>query len=677
MFCGFPIPPFEMRRGVFLALLLIISPAVYADESVDLGTVVVEDTEARETPKLDRTAAATIIIPDKSSDLAPTVPQLLEQSAGVHIKRYGGLDDFSAISLRGSSASQVQIYLDDIPIATSQGEPIDLSIVPLSTVGSIEVYRGGSPGSVPDSTAGGVVVIHSKKRPDKTEAVLRNTGGSFATYKGTASITQPFKKFSYVAAYERFQSEGDFTYLDNKGTTFNKSDDEMVTRKNNDFASNSLFTKLMFDASEKLGISLSNIFFNKDQGIPGVGNRQSLNARLETWRDMVSVSGDKEWSKLNGHADLYFDFLNNQFRDPQAEIGLGVQDNDDNTYRFGANLRTAYNLGAHQQLRGFVSERTEFFLPKNRAAAPEDGAHSHRSTVSVGAEDEVSVFKERLSIVPSLRFANVFNYLSNDDPSVAAAGNATNRKSYHQLSAKVGMSFRIADEFYFKGNFYRGFRNPTFSELFGDRGTIVGNPSLSPEEAINFDAGFSFYHGTKDSPLKLNAEVAYFRSHLDDLIQFMQTSQYTIRAENIGRALIQGVEVSANISWKDGLSSYASYTFQDAKDISSSSATNGKYLPGRPRNELAFGAAWNEDWFKWFATKLFGDIHYMSGNYLDTQNLLSVNHRSLISTGVSAIFVKNITLSFVVRNLIDDRIEDLVGFPLPGRSYWATAELKI
>jgi iron complex outermembrane receptor protein len=175
----------------------------------------------------------------------------------------------------------------------------------------------------------------------------------------------------------------------------------------------------------------------------------------------------------------------------------------------------------------------------------------------------------------------------------------------------------------------------------------------------------------------VDLEAAYFRNATDNLIQFMQTSQSTIRAQNMNRALIQGLEVSARAAWKNRLSAYASYTFQRAKDDSSLPSTSGKYLPGRPKDELAAGISWNEKWLSWFSTKLYTDLHYMSGNYLDTQNLISVEHRSLLAAGLGATFVDAIDLSFTVKNLLNERISDLVGYPLPGRSYWANIELKI
>ncbi|MFH0799136.1 MAG: TonB-dependent receptor [Pseudomonadota bacterium] len=662
-------------------ILLAIANTAIAAPPAELGEIEVrESPAAKREPSLDKTADAAVVLPSEAKELGTTIPQLLERSAGVYVKRYGGLDDFAAISLRGSTAQQIQIYLDDVPLASPQGDIVDLSLIPLDVIDRIEVYKGGSPGIIPDSTVGGVVVLKTKKRPEKTETTIRNTGASFTTYKGLVSRAQAVGRFSYVAAYERYQSDGDFTYLDNNGTTFNAADDVLTTRKNNNFASNSLYSKMMVELSKDAHLSFSNSFFNKDQGVPGLGNRQSLIARLETWRDVVSAAADKDFSSikgLSGHADLFFDFLNNQFSNPNGQIGIGIQRNDDDTYRFGENFRATYLLGSHQQLKGFVSHRGEYFCPVNWAATPSHGPHSGRNSLNAGAEDEIILFADRLSIVPSARLSSIFNDLTNQDPSQPTAFVSTNSRVDNQLSAKLGASIRLIDELRLKGNIYRGFRNPTFSELFGDRGTLVGNATLRPEESFNVDASLSYSYRKDENRLSADFEATYFRNSVDNLIQFLQTSQFTVRAQNTNKALINGMELSARAAWAERLSAYANYTFQDARDASSLPATSGKYLPGRPRHELNAGVTWSKPWAGWISTRLSGEINYMSGNYLDTQNLLSVNNRTIVSAGLAAIILKDLTLSFTVRNLTNEMISDLVGFPLPGRSYWGTMEVKI
>lgn len=678
MHCSSKIP--LAMRGVFFILLIAFTTVASAESGVDLGSIAVEGALPAAEPSRDSTAASSVVVPSENPNPAATIPDLIEETAGVHIKRYGRIDDFSAISLRGSGAGQVQIYLDDIPLATSQGEFVDFSMIPIAAIDRIEVYRGGSPGSISDATAGGVILLRTKDTGVKDETILKQTGASFATYKGSVARTGSFKKISYIAAYERFQSEGSFDYVDNNGTRFNTADDVVRERTNNSFASNSLFTKVGSDISGDWHLSATNLFFQKGQGVPGLGGLQSNEANLTSWRDLVMIAADGKIpsvEKLQLHISSFFDYGKSRFIDAGGEIGLGTQRNDDDTFRFGGELRSEYLMGQHQRITGFLAERSELFLPENYDASPQAGAWNKRHEVTIGAEDEIRLFGDRLAIVPSLRLTNLWSDLANDDPSMRYAAYVSQKRSDHNLSAKVGVIFEMMDGLNLKGNFYRGFRNPTFAEMFGDRGSIVGNPNLSPEEAINFDLGAAYALKISKPNVKLNLEANYFRNRVSNLIQFLQTSQFTVRAENMSDALIHGAEFSARVALSDRFTGYSSYTFQDAKNVSDGSATFGKKLPGRPAHQLGSGISWMEEWLPNFSTRAFADLNYMSGNYLDSQNLMSVENRTLISAGLTTTLAKRLSLTFSVQNISDDRISDVVGYPLPGRSYWGTLELKI
>ena len=146
---------------------------------------------------------------------------------------------------------------------------------------------------------------------------------------------------------------------------------------------------------------------------------------------------------------------------------------------------------------------------------------------------------------------------------------------------------------------------------------------------------------------------------------------------NMNRALIQGAEFATRIDFTCGAYVRAAYTYQHAKDKSGLPATDGKFIPGRPMHQLNAGAAWRREWNEIITSEIFSTLDYMSGNYLDTQNLLRVDNRIIFGSGIVFTFLDHIDASFSVRNITDDRISDLVGYPLPGRSYWGNIGLKI
>ena len=95
-----------------------------------------------------------------------------------------------------------------------------------------------------------------------------------------------------------------------------------------------------------------------------------------------------------------------------------------------------------------------------------------RTTVGVFLQDELRLLEDRVSLVPGLRFDDTQGFGSEWIP-------------------RFGASLQPWSWLRVKGNVERSYRVPNFDELyFPDKGFIRGNPSLAPEEAINYDVGF-------------------------------------------------------------------------------------------------------------------------------------------------------------------------------------------
>lgn len=629
----------------------------------------VEEKEAR----LDTTSQAQVIIPSQVKGQAQTVPQLLERVAGVTLKQYGGLDDFAAISIRGSTTEQVLIYLDGALLNSAHGGVLDLSFLPLDQIEKIEVYKGGAPGKTADSAPGGVIYIQTKKKPEKTSHILRQELGSFFTYRGHLERSQALKPFYYHAAFDHFRSRGDFPFLDDRGTRANRNDDRTVRRQNNDFQSYDFSTTLGQGQKDSLHWKLYENFFLKHEGIPGFGSQTSTRSRLNTLRNLLSAefgSPDGSNKKMKWQTDLFFDVFNSRFQDRQGQIGLGTQDNDDVTLRLGPKFSLSYLLSKNHFLTGFLAHRAEFFWPTNEAATPPDGPLSQRHMIGIGLEDEMSFLSDKIIIDPSIRFQIFVNDLSGADPS-RTQRTTDNNVTDQQISAKLGLKLSPWPFLNFKSNLFRGFRQPTFAELFGDRGTIVGNPQLQPEESFNFDFGFELVQKNLGFLDWFQLSMVYFRHNIDHLIQFSQTSQFTIRADNLNEALIQGGEFATAFRLFKHFRCSSHYVYQIAKDDEPTSPTFGLFLPGRPKHQFFMEADYQ---FRY--VRPFVELQMMGNNYLDSQNLLLASRRTLLASGLHVSPVKKLTLTFQVKNTLNDQIVDVVGYPLPGRSYWGEGVLE-
>ncbi len=635
----------------------------WAAEDVQLEDVTVhgETTSSQTSVPVDLTAASTVIPMSDYQDRVVTIAEVLDQIPGVRVLQFGGLGDFATVSIRGSSGEQVQVYLDGIPLNQAAGGAVNLSNIPAALVESITVYRGQAPARYDSSAIGGVVDIQTYRTTKERRTELYNSFGSLTSYEVTALHSQTFGETGVLASYQYATSKGNFSYRDNNGTPGNPNDDQTVKRRNNQFGNHNFFLRISQPIAKDIDFKFYNNLFHEGRGVPGLGTLTSDTAKLTTTRNISQLEfqfKNLAPGQLQVRVNPFVSFNNSQFKDLNGEIGLGRQDNNDDTLLYGTRVATDFLIGTHQHLSFVVSYTGEQFFPENKLATPSKGAESIRNRVAVTGEDEVSLWNDRLLINPVFRVETIFNDLSGQDPSLPTPATA-NHSTDVGVSGKIGAEVVLVADLSAFGNFGRNFRVPSFLELFGDRGSIVGNPNLQPEESWNWDIGLKWH-----SP-NYRFSGSYYELRTKNLIQFLQTSQFTAQARNLAAATIRGFEVEGYTTPFDWLELNGNYTFQWAKDNSGRTGFDGKFLPGRPRHQLHAGVQVHYHW-----ARFFSDFDFISSNFLDSFNALKVSRRSLWGMGVGAEPWKWLQMSFEVKNLLNQQIEDVAGFPVPGRLFF-------
>lgn len=660
-----------MMRNFALFIFILLPFAALAEQPLGEVRVSAEASEAEgdSAPARalhDRAVFTTVITSKQFEGRRADLPEILEQAGGVQIRRYGGLDTFATVSIRGSTTEQVDVYLDGLPLSQGLGGVVNIAAIPTDQIERIEIYKGSAPAWFGTSSIGGVVNLVTKKTAEGKSRTTKTSQsyGSFDTCESSLTHGQRFQHWNYDAGYTFERSRGDFTYLNNNGTSFNTADDRILERINNEFARHNVFLKYGRSVGP-LHLRIHNRFLREDRGIPGLANLISRLADLSTTRNEFSVDLEKENIRPGWDVRLmpFFQYQKVQFSDPAGEIGLGLQNTDDDTVRYGVSLRNQILAGRRQRLQVLAEYRGEQFLPEDFSGAA-TALRSVRNHVSLGLEDAIFLFGDRLVLTPSVRTENVWNRSSAVSP------------SYHPVSGKMGILYRPLsghEKLTVKSNAARSYRVPNFSELFGNTGSIIGNPALKPESGWNADAGvLADLQTLARLPFPARLEVSYYFSQIGNLIQLLQTSQFTVTPQNLTRARIHGIETVFSCSPVSFLKLDANYTFQRATDASGLPGLNGKFLPGRPRHDAGARATVHAG-----PGRLFSEIDFIGGNFLDTQNLVEINRRLLWNAGASVRFLKRFIASVDAKNLLNQRVSDVVGFPLPGRSFYGKVEVSL
>jgi vitamin B12 transporter len=153
----------------------------------------------------------TIIRPSDYKGEQKTLPELLKDVPGVHVRYVAGKGQYTTVTVRGSTSAQVGVFVDGVLSNLGGDAAVDISTIPIHNVERIEVYRGYIPARFSGTYMGGVINIVTK-RPDKADISASVGQSSWGGHTVGLEITQPLAHGSLMIGLNRDESDGDFRY---------------------------------------------------------------------------------------------------------------------------------------------------------------------------------------------------------------------------------------------------------------------------------------------------------------------------------------------------------------------------------------------------------------------------------------------------------------------------------
>jgi len=527
---------------------------------------------------------------------ATSIDELLQFHSGLDIRRRGSNGVQSDISIRGSSFEQVLILINGIRMNDSQTGHNTFNIpFDISAVERIEIMKGSSAKLYGQNVFAGVINIVTKSSAEE-KVTIKAQGGDFKTYDLSASATFGSEKFTNLLTVSNGASDG--------------------YRYNTDYQIRNVFYQNKLKLNEG-SLSLQAGFSEKKFGANGFyASPTYTNQYEETQASVVSLQYQQQFGKLSLNSSLYWrrgqDMYLLKRDNPAFYRNMHIGNNAGGT----VNLSYESSLG----ITNFgVDYRKEFLTSSNLGKRKRD-------ITQVFFDHQFKFFNQKLEINPGASWANY-------------SGN-----NFFYPGVDVGYIFSPNHKIF--GAVSKGFRIPTFTDLYYVSPTEKGNPNLIPESALSSELGYRFQNQ------KILAKVSGFIRNTHNGIDWLKPTPESIwTAENVGKINLKGFETEFRHQLFDFLNYRLNYTYLDNqyknKELS-------RYALQNLRHQLV--GEINVKFLKFFSNQLIyrytERVNLGSYNTLDEQ----LNFR-----------YKDFNFYVLINNLTNTKYIETNLVPMPGR----------
>lgn len=599
------------RSAALVAGVGFVAPVFAQDAGEDEATQLEAITVTGSRPELKDILSpgeVSVVYPDEVKGEHKALPDLLDQIPGVYARRIAGTGQYTTASIRGSSPSQVNIYIDGVPYNTSSESATDLSTIPMSNVERVEVYRGTTPARFSGAPLGGAINIVTKQ-PDKARTSVSAGVRSFGGRQASGSLATPLGNGSLLFGVDGEKSEGDFSYeknilkslrgivysngktprdygFDSLGLPVDRQRQSNSYEKANGlikWQNESLFAKWSYNHMERFMPEMvaRQDFTQEDTDNPLEVTSQRRRQRVDEqngalgWRDTfddlsLGLTGSfMDQSKRYRNLDA-----------PDGLPGVGTVWSAYGTRRYGVAGDAGYELGKDWALRHKFELHVEHLWETLDADAnnriSSTGVESDlltrfaRQRSTLQAQDTITIRPlGDLEVTPVGRLERLRGPVlgSRLSPLGGAQGDYGWKPSW-SLSIKKRL-FESWEVFANTGTYNR---YPSFYEIYGD-GVYVSPDldstgkarQLKRESGRNFDTGFG-WTGALAADWKGGFRLTYFQRRTKDAITFYQTpigSKYI----NSGTTLTRGVELESNVAFNDRADLHLAGTLQDGRYV--------------------------------------------------------------------------------------------------------------
>lgn len=483
---------FALTTFIFCALM---AHGQEKEQKQALDTIVISSTRINLPFKENSRTITIISSEDIKNSAANNIADLLQQVAGIDVRRRGTAGSQADLYIRGGSFDQTLLLIDGIKMDDAQtGHHTMNAALPIEVIERIEIIKGPAARIFGQNAFSGAINIVTKKNLKNTVSV-KTEAGSFGQLNAGITVGATLENSSHIVHVDKMSSAG--------------------YRHNTDYDNSNYFVKSVFNKNKK-AIEMIATFQERKFGANGFYARESATEQYEeTQNSLIGFATTFNTEKLTLKPRVYWKRNQDEYvylrNDPTVYRNLHI------TNKIGAEVNGSYTSKAG--ITGFGVDLSKVYIKSNNLG------NRNRFMTTLFLEH---IFKfNNLDITPGV----AVTYFSDFD--------------FYAFPG-IDIGYKISDQFKAYGNIGYTYRIPTYTDLFYNDPSTTGNPDLEAEEAFAQEIGVKYF-----SP-KFSASLAVYNRDAQNLIDFIRpnTTESIYTATNITNVNTKGFEVDAAYNFK-------------------------------------------------------------------------------------------------------------------------------
>ena len=607
-------------KKTLLLILIFQSALIHLNAQENKSEIELDQVELISSPRIEienvnnSISVLTISKEKIQKSTATNVSELLQQIAGIDIRRRGAEGMQADLYIRGGSFDQTLLLIDGIKVEDPQtGHHTMNMTLPLEVIEKIEITKGSSGRIYGQNAFTGAINIITKKDIENNIS-LDLTGGSFDQKRAAITMQRKLQNSDLLINYNRKESKG--------------------YRYNTDFKNHEFFIKSNFKIKDQ-NISAIGAFNERKFGANGFyASPAAIDQYEETQASIVGLSTTYKKDKLIIKPKLYWKRNQDMYvylrQEPSVYRNLHIS----NKVGVEVNASTPNAIGN----LGIGFDLSKVSLSSNNLGDRD------RTMLNIFIEQKIDFQSEKIDLTPGV----AITYFSDVSTRLNYQSNFFNNLFFYP---GMDLGYRVNQNLKLYSNIGYTYRIPTYTDLFYSSPTTLGNENLKLEKALTKEFGLKYLKNN------LNFNVSLYRRDASDIIDYVRNNETDPwQAGNIREIITNGIEL--NMGYKFYLGTFRTQNinigYSNINDeLLETNFAFSRYALNSLKNQITATYIFEIN------EKISSTLSYKNAERADEEKYTVIDFKTTYK-------LEKFTLLLILNNILDTEYSETNLVPMPG-----------